>query len=127
MDKAALVSVDVEAGAQLLGIADRAGLGISVALWACFSEFEDWRFVLSGRQLDAVKLRRAYRLLHDSFEQAGFPFEKLPPVMILPMSDPFIKNLRRTFGKSPSVEGMRLGGQMIGDRFVLDAYVYRIS
>lgn len=47
--------------------------------------------------------------------------------MILPMADPFIKELRRLFGKTRSVEGMRLGGQMIADRFVQDAYVYRIS
>jgi hypothetical protein len=31
------------------------------------------------------------------------------------------------FGKANSVEGMRLGGQMIGDRFLEDAYLYRIS
>jgi hypothetical protein len=47
--------------------------------------------------------------------------------MILPMSDPFIKGLRSIFGKAKSVEGMRLGGQLIGDRFIEDAYVYRIS
>jgi hypothetical protein len=47
--------------------------------------------------------------------------------MILPMKDPSIKALRRLFGKTKSVQGMRLGGQLIGDRFVEDAYVYRIS
>jgi hypothetical protein len=50
-----------------------------------------------------------------------------PVVMILPMKDPFIKVLRRIFGKTKSVDGMRLGGQMIGDRFVEDGYLYRIS
>jgi hypothetical protein len=43
------------------------------------------------------------------------------------MADPFIKSLRRMFGKTKSVEGMRLGLQTIGDRFVEDAFVYRIS
>jgi hypothetical protein len=47
--------------------------------------------------------------------------------MILPVSDSFIKGLLRHFGKARSVEGMRLGGQMVGDRFVEDAYVYRIA
>jgi hypothetical protein len=47
--------------------------------------------------------------------------------MILSMTDPFTKVLRRIFGKAKSVEGRRLGGQMIGDRFVEDAYIYRIS
>jgi hypothetical protein len=47
--------------------------------------------------------------------------------MIFAMTDPFIKGLRRLFGKAKSAEGMRLGGQMIGDRFIEDGYVYRIS
>ena len=47
--------------------------------------------------------------------------------MILPLTDRSIKALRRIFAKAKNVEGMRLGGQMIGDRFVEDAYVYRIS
>ena len=42
------------------------------------------------------------------------------------MSDPFVRALRRVFAKTKSVEGMRLGGQQIGDRFVDDALVYRI-
>jgi hypothetical protein len=42
------------------------------------------------------------------------------------MSDPFIRALRRILAKAKSVEGMRLGGQLIGDRFVEDALVYRI-
>jgi hypothetical protein len=47
--------------------------------------------------------------------------------MILEMKDPFIRALRRIFGKAKSVEGMRLGLQTIGDRFVEDGIVYRIK
>ena len=46
--------------------------------------------------------------------------------MILKMSDPFIRALRRIVAKTKSVEGMRLGGQFLGDRFVQEALVYRI-
>ena len=56
----------------------------------------------------------------------GFPLEHTPPLLILKMSDPFIRTLRKMFGKAMAVEGMRLGGQMIGDRFVEGALVYRI-
>jgi hypothetical protein len=68
-----------------------------------------------------------YGLLHDSLDAAGWSLRVTPTVMILRMADPFIKELRRIFGKTKSVGGMRLGGQLICDRFVEDAYVYRIS
>ena len=127
MDKAALVSVDIERGSELLDALDRANFKVGVALLVYLSEYEDWRLVVSARRFDALDLRDAYGLLHGLLGDAGVTLEKAPPVMILPMSDPFIKELRRIFGKAKSVEGMRLGGQMMGDRFVQDAYVYRIS
>lgn len=91
------------------------------------SEYEDWRLFVAARQLDSVRPREAYGLLYDMLTPAGFTPDRTPPIMILPMADSFVKELRRLFGKTRSVEGMRLGGQLIGDRFVEDAYVYRIS
>ena len=126
MDKAALVTIEPPKGTEWLKALDDAELGIAVALWAYLSEYEDWRFVLSARRLDRVPMRQAYGLVHDAFERAGFPLEKTPTLLILPMNDRFIRELRRIFGKAKSVEGMRLGGQLIGDRFVEDALVYRI-
>jgi len=127
MDKAAMVSVDVDMGAELVEKLEQAKAKISVALWAYLSEYGDWRMILSSRQFDSLDLRDAHGLLHDSLDAAGITPERAPLVMILPMNDPFIRDLRRRFGKAKSVEGMRLGGQMFGDRFIEDAYVYRIS
>lgn len=98
-----------------------------MALWVFLSEYEDWRLVVSSRQFDSPDPRDAYGLLNDTLAAAGFARSNTPAIIILPTDDPFIRALRRTFGKTKSVEGMRLGGQMIGDRFVEDAYVYRIS
>jgi hypothetical protein len=128
MDKSALVSIEVDRGAQILSILDQARIKISVALFVHLSEYEAWRLVLAGRQLDGTpRLQDAYGLLHKALDAAGFAFQKTPPMLILPMDDPFIKALRRIFGKSRSVEGMILGGQSIGNRFVEEGYVYRIS
>jgi hypothetical protein len=127
MDKTILVSADFDIGAEILKILDGAKVVVSVALWVYSSEYEDWRLALSSRQLDSVEPREAYRLIHNSLAKSGFVIEKTPPLMIFRMTDPFIRELRRLFGRTRSVEGMRVGGQMIGDRFVEDAYIYRIS
>jgi hypothetical protein len=127
MGKTALVGFDVEKGSRILKILDDAGLHVKVALWAVLPEYEDWRLVLSSRKFDEAGLREAYGLLHKALDAADFPLEQTPTVVILRISDPFIKELRKSFGKTKSVEGMRPGGQMIGDRFIDDAYAYRIS
>ena len=127
MDKTAMVSVDIDTGLEIVDKLEEAKLKISVALWAYLSEYGDWRLIISSRQFDSLDLRDAFGLLHKSLDAAGIAPQRAPAVMILPMNDPFIRDLRRHFAKAKSVEGMRLGGQMFGDRFIEDAYVYRIS
>jgi hypothetical protein len=126
LDKTVLVAPDFSAGLELVHALDKSALSISVALWLYSPEHEDWRFALASRRLDAVKPSAAYGLVHDAFAAAGIPLERTPSLMILKMSDPFVRDLRGIFSKTKNVEGMRLGGQLIGDWFIQDALVYRI-
>jgi hypothetical protein len=105
----------------------RESFKVNATLWALLSEYSDWRLIVAARQFDTLPPRDAYRPLHELLAAGGLDVGKTPPIMILPVSDSFIKGLLRHFGKARSVEGMRLGGQMVGDRFVEDAYVYRIA
>lgn len=127
MDKAALVSVDISRGSEILEILDRANLDVSAILWAFLSEYDAWRLVLAARQFDLPDPRDAYRLLHELLTPGGFTVRNTPPVLILRTSDPFIRDLVRLYGKTTSADGLRLGGQLIGDRSVDDGFVYRIS
>jgi hypothetical protein len=122
-----MVSIDIDVGAELVEKLEQAKVKVSVAIWAHLSEYGDWRLILASRQFDSVDLRDAYGLLHDALDAAGVGPERAPLVMILPMNDPFIRDLRRRFSRAKTVDGMRLGGQLFGDRFIEDAYVYRIS
>ncbi len=121
-----MVITDLAIGSELLHALDDSGLSISVALWLYSSEYDDWRFVLASRRLDAAKASEAYGFVHDALTAAGISLERTPALLILRISDPFIRELRRIFAKVKNVEGMRLGGQLIGDRFVEDALVYRV-
>jgi hypothetical protein len=125
MDQATLVNFDVEAGAKALKALDDAKLKISVALWMVSPEYSDGRLVLSSPSLDQTHPLRSYeqvtRALHDHFVHLQYS------ILVLPTKDPFIRDLRRVFGKTKDVSGMRLGGQTIGNRFISDAYVYRIQ
>jgi hypothetical protein len=126
MDKKILVEADFETGLELLQALDRADLSIKVALWLYSDEHDDWRFVLASRRFDDTEPAKAYGLVHRAFDAAGISLERTPVPMIMRMSDPFIRALRKNFAKTKTVEGMRLGPQLLGDRFVPDALVYRI-
>jgi hypothetical protein len=127
MDKATLVSIDFERGEEVLKVLDDAGLRIKVALWLFSPDHDDWRLVLASPQLDGAGVRHPYGLVNEALRNAGYPIEKKPLIWIMPMNDPFIRDLRKRFSKAKNVEGMRLGLQTIGNWFIEDAYVYRIS
>ncbi len=127
MDKTALVSMELVKGSQFVEALDKAKVKVNVLLWVGLPEYADWRMVIASRQLDSLDFMDAHDAIYDALAPAGFTPATTPPIMILRMSDPFIKDLRRIFGKVKSVEGMRFGMQTIGDRFIEDGFAYRIS
>lgn len=125
MDQATLVNFDVEAGRKALKALDDAKLKITVALWMISSEYSDGRLVLSSPSLDQTHPLRSYEQVTQALHKHFVSLRS--SILVLPTKDPFIRDLRRIFGKAKDVSGMRLGGQTIGNRYVSDAYVYRIQ
>ena len=123
----ALLASELEIGTRMLVALDDAGLAIKIAMWLYPQEYEDWRFVLASRLLDEAGPLEAYGLVHDALTAGGISYLQTPTLKILEMKDPFVRALRRNFGKDKSVEGMRLALRTIGDRFVEDGIVYRIK
>ena len=125
MDQATLVNVDVSAGQKVLDALDHAGVKVTVALWIVSSDYDDWRLILSSPSLDQDDLLKAHEQLAEALHD---PFVYMrAPILILPTKDPLIRDLRRMFGKAKDVNGMLLGGQTLGKKFISDAYVYRIQ
>lgn len=126
MDNAALVSLDLETGAEVLRALDKAELKIKVAAWMKLPDYEDWRLILASRSFDLPDLRDAYGLIHRALDAAEFPIERTPTLLVMRTTDPLIRDLRKRLRNSSLGAGMRLGGQTIGDRFVEYGYAYRI-
>jgi hypothetical protein len=125
MDQATLVGPDINVGNEVLAALDVGGLKRITALLAVFPEYGDWRLVLSSPSLDAMNrldaTEKIYGILQGRFTHL------LPPLMLFTTKDSFIRELHKMFGKTANVQGMRLGGQMIGGRFIEAAYIYRIA
>lgn len=127
MYQASLVDIDFKKGERVISALESAGVRLSVVMWVHFSEYEDWRFVLASKDLDALDLGDAYLKVNQILKDAGMSFQQLPLIFVMKTSDPFIRALRKVFRSAKDVSGMRLGGQRLGDRYVDDAYAYKIA
>jgi hypothetical protein len=126
VDTVALVSFDIENGREVIAALDRDGKAPNVALWAKLPDYENWRLVIASDRLDQSSPRSGYSELNAAMTRAGIPIHREPSIYLRPMETPFIQALRRAFASAKETYGMRLGGQMFGDKYLEDAFVYRI-
>ena len=124
MAESTLVGFDVAAGHKVLNALEQAGIRVVVALWAKTSDYDEPRFFIASPEFHSDSKLRAHGRV-SSAVQPEFTWSA-PNIVILRTSDPFVESLRNMFGHASSVDGMRLGGQLIGNRYVEDAYVYVI-
>ena len=127
MDKASLVEVDLGKSERIVNALEKAGVHVALAMWVNFSEYDDWRFVLAAKKLDAMTLGDAYLKVNRILTEAGMTVWEKPTIFIMATTDPFVRALRKVYGKVGSVMGMYLGGQTWGDRHVDAAYAYKIA
>jgi hypothetical protein len=127
MDRSVLVDVDFKKGERVVAALEKSGLPLTAALWVHFPEYEDWRFVVASKKLDALSLGDAYLRVNRALDDGGITVWEAPPMFVMKTTDSFVRALRKVFGKAASVAGMRLGGQTWGDRFIDDAYAYKIA
>lgn len=127
MDKAPLVEVNLDKSERIVTALEKAGVSVTLAMWVHFSEYGDWRFVLASKKLDGLALGDAYLKVNRILDEAGMTVWEVPTIFIMKTTDPFVRALRKVFGKVASVVGMHLGGQTWGNRYVDEAYAYKIA
>jgi hypothetical protein len=125
MVEAPLVVPDVEFGKRILRALDEARFPLTVAMW--LKQDDDWTLVIATPLYEGIGVKEAYRRLLAALSTDGPTVLAALPLRLEGHRSPFIKALRKTFGKTASVDGMRLGGHTIGGTWVGDAYVYRIK
>jgi len=126
VDTSALVSYDIENGKEVIDALDQDGKTPNVALWAKLPDYESWRLVIASDRLDQSYSLSGYEEINAAMKKAGISYRKRPAIYWRPMDKPFIQALRHAFASANDTYGMRLGGQMFGDQYLEDAFVYRI-
>jgi hypothetical protein len=126
MVKTFLVGLDIERGTEILQALDAAKYPYSVALWRFDEDADRWDLVVGTPVYDKLGIREAYRLFLEAIHDSRLTLGDIP-LRLLGNRNPFVRSLRKIFGKAASVEGMQLGGQSIGGEWVDAAYVYRIK
>ena len=126
MGNETLVSFDIENGKEVIDALDRDGKTPNVALWAKLPDYESWRLVIASDRLNQESQFSGSLEIVEAMNKAGIPIHRQPSIFMRPMNNPMIQALRGVFASAKDTYGMRLGGQIFGDKYLEDAFVYRI-
>ena len=96
-------------------------------MWLYSSEFEAWRLYIASPIVDSVGPREAYVRLLSAIRSSDPDLASEITITLVSPKEPLIRGLRRVFGTTKSVHGMRLGNNVIDGVFIEHAYVYRIK
>jgi hypothetical protein len=128
MVKTILVGPDLAVGEAILRALDAEKFPVTVAVWLLQKErSDDWVLVISSPLYDQLGARETYLRLMKSISLKHSVSLSEVPIRLESNRRPLIKALRKLFGKTASVEGMRFGLQSIGGVWIDDGYVYRIK
>lgn len=127
MGKTTLVEVDLKITERIVSALESHGVPVAAALWVNFQEYEDWRLVLAAKKLDKLDPRDAYLTVNQITKDAGITVWESPTIHLMKTTDPFIRAIRKVYGKAPKVVGMRLGGRMWADRYIEDGFAYKVA
>ena len=124
MATATLVNSDIEIGRRIVGALTRAGIPVSVYLWAFVPQLEEWQFMIATPLVDAKGPLSAYGEVNKALQKEGI-FEDTPlrRIFLKSPSDPVLKSLEKQSRAVPR-ESFRVINQQIAGNFVEDAYVY---
>jgi hypothetical protein len=96
-------------------------------LWLFGPESGEWHLVLATPRVDEIGLRRAYEeLARVTGRVPSNSVHQLSRIQLVSPKQPSYQALRSVFGKTASVEGVRLGNTQIGGLYINDAYLYEV-
>jgi hypothetical protein len=126
MAKKALLDADLKLGEKILASLDAAKFPISVAVWI-LTEEDGWQLVIGTPLYDREGPAAAYRSLIAALRKDDPESMDFDDVRLMENRNPFVRELRRLFGKNAPVHGTRLGGHRFGGITLDDGVVYRVK
>ena len=127
MVEATLVKDWIEAGRIFTESLDAAGFRAVASFWLLDEETGEWRLIIATPMVDAEGPKSAYRRVQDILrEHSELSQLKLSDISVVSPNYELVKLLRLALRTGKGITGIRFSKNRINDRFIEDAYIYRL-
>ncbi len=129
MDKTILVERDFKDGAVLIENLDENKFPVSSAFWIYNSESELWRLIIATPLVDVIGTKGAYIQVNKAIHKLGDNIDiPLQSISVISPKHMLVKVLRKAIQtEKNAISSIRFTNNTIGNSFIEDAYIYRMS
>lgn len=127
MDKTVLVEKDIQEGKRLIEALDKADFQAEAAMWFYLTDSDEWRLLIASPFVEKNGPKKAYSFIQSVLAQLS-PSSEIPlkDISVLSPKDQLISLLRTAIRTGPGISGIRFTRNVINNRLIEDAYIYRI-
>jgi hypothetical protein len=122
-----LVTEWIEAGKRLTEALDRESFDVVASLWFYDAESGDWRLIIASPLVDRDGPLEAYRAVQRVLGGLGLETLSLNDISVVSPSHNLVKLLGIALKTGKGISGIRFTRNRINDKFIEDAYIYRLT
>jgi hypothetical protein len=127
MDKTSLVEKDIKEAKRLIKALDESEFEVRAALWFYLTESDEWRLLIASPFVEQNGLKKSYNFIQEVLAKLSPPSKiSLKEISVLSPQDELISLLRVGIRTGPGISDIRFSRNVINNRLIEDAYIYRL-
>jgi hypothetical protein len=127
MDKTVLVDKDIKEGKEIVKNLDKEGLFFPIAMWYFLQSNNEWRLFFGKDDIDKVGAREYYKKIQKVLNKIeSKPAISVNDISLIDLNSEIAKHIRIALKTGKDVSGIKITGNIMNDRRMPDAYIYRV-
>lgn len=113
-------------GADLIAALDDMDVDISAAFWSYFSDFDDWKLLISmpKEKGPTQSYKTVQKALHSNHRHINIEIDQ---ISVIKPDTPIIGLLRSAVSTGPGISSIRFSNNVIKGQMIEDVLIYRIT
>lgn len=128
MDKTVLVDTDIKDGERLIKALDESQFEVRAAMWFYMIDSDEWLLLIASPYVEENGPKKSYNFIQKELAKLTPPSEiSLKNISVLSPNHDLISLLRIAIRTGPGISGIRFTRNVVNNRLIEDAYIYRMQ
>ena len=123
-----MVDSDIKDGERLIKALDESQFEVRAAMWFYMTDSDEWLLLIASPYVEENGPKKSYNFIQKELAKFTPPSEiSLKNISVLSPNHDLISLLRIAIRTGPGISGIRYTRNVVNNRLIEDAYIYRMQ